>query len=113
MLNLQKINYFLSFHSPILHSKIHERRGTFFERRGGNSLKCTYVERKGTCKTSRDTNMEGGVSKIRNFERTYFLNAPILKCEEDEIGLVKVMRLAVKRFKAFENETMRFSLKEI
>ena len=57
--------------------------------------------------------MEGGVSKIRNYERAYFLNAPTLKCEEDEIGLVKVVRVAVRRSKDFENETTRFSLKEI
>ena len=56
----------------------------------------------------------GGESgQIGNFERMYILNAPILQCEKDGIGLLKVVRVAVKRFKAFENETTRLNLKEI
>ena len=59
MLCLQKNNSFLSFHWPIFHSKIHKRRGTFFERRG-SLLKRTYVEGK-TCKTNRDKQVGKGV----------------------------------------------------
>ena len=60
MLSLQKKpNYFLSLHSPIFLSKIHKRRGTFFETVRGNSLKRTYVEG-GVCKLNRDEHGGGG-----------------------------------------------------
>ena len=47
MLILQKNDSFLSFHSPIFHSKIHKHSGTFSERGWGKSLKWTYVEEGG------------------------------------------------------------------
>ena len=64
MLSLQENNYFVSFHSLIFHTKIHEHPGSFFERGkggvGGNSLKWTYVEgRGGTRKMNRDQQGEG------------------------------------------------------
>ena len=77
MMSLPK-KYFLSFHSPIFHSKIHKRRVMFFQRGGGNSLKRRYVEGWGIHVNEQGrTRGEGGVSTIRNFERTYFLNVPV------------------------------------
>ena len=53
MLGLQKMFSFLSFLPPIFHFKIHKRCGTFFERERVNSLKRTYFEGGGTCKTNK------------------------------------------------------------
>ena len=50
MLSLQKNDFFLSFHSFILHSKIHKHRGIFFERGWGNSLRQAYVKGGGRVK---------------------------------------------------------------
>ena len=66
----KKLTIFSLFTSQFfIRNKRHKRRGTFFERGGGNSLKRTYVGGVGwgTC--------EGG-SKTESFERTYFLNYP-------------------------------------
>ena len=62
MLNLQKYNYFLSFHSPIFHSKTHKYSGTFFQRGWSNSPKLTYVEEgEGGCKMNREEKEGQGV----------------------------------------------------
>ena len=69
---------FLFFHSPTFHSKIYERRGTFFEEEGGNSLKQRCVE--GGNVKRKWINMGEGGSKIGNFEQTFVLNAPLSLC---------------------------------
>ena len=62
MLNLQKYNYFLSFYSPIFHSKTHKHPVTFFQRVWGKSPKQTYVEDgEGGCKMNRDEQEREGV----------------------------------------------------
>ena len=71
----KKNNFFLSFYSPTLHSKIHKSHGPSFEREGGNSVNYTYDEW-GTCKTNTDEKGRGE-SKIKNVELMYFLNAPM------------------------------------
>ena len=79
MLSLQKKLILFSLFTPrfFIRNMRHKRRGTFFERRG-NSLKQTYVERGGTCKTNRNEQEGRKGSKTGSFERTYFLNDPLL-----------------------------------
>ena len=62
MLSLQKNDFFLSFHSFILHSKIHRHRGIFFERGWGNSLRQAYVKGGGRVKHVKLTGMKKGAA---------------------------------------------------
>ena len=58
-----KNKFFLSFHSPIFHSKTYKHLGTFFEREWGNSLKRTYVEGEGLHIKWTERNKEGGAGQ--------------------------------------------------
>ena len=58
----KKTNSFLSFNSPMFHSKNHRIHKIHFEMKEGVHLKQT------------ETNKGGGGSKIRSSERIYFLN---------------------------------------
>ena len=103
----KKFNSFLSFHSPVFYSKIHKRRGKFFERgEGVNSLKRTYVEKEVHVKRTETNKGEGG-AKIGNFEQTYFFNAPLLK---SEIFTAVFMFLMVKSFKKWLEMKKHFFL---
>ena len=69
----KKNNSFLSFHPPIFHSKIHERRGIFLRR--GVTHQSKHMLREGGLHVKRiGTNKRGRGSEIENFERPYFLN---------------------------------------
>ena len=103
----KKFNSFLSFHSPVFYSKIHKRRGKFFERgEGVNSLKRTYVEKEVHVKRTETNKGEGG-AKIGNFEQTYFFNAPLLK---SDIFTAVFMFLMVKSFKKWLEMKKHFFL---
>ena len=65
-----KKNSFLSFQSPIFHSKIHKRRGTFFERRVTHEKERTlrgevHVKQTGTNNWGRGQKLE--ISSERTF----------------------------------------------
>ena len=67
----KKNNSFLSFHSPIFHSKIMNVVETFFETRG-NSVKRTYVDGGRTCKKEQGQTMGEGGQKLKiSSERTF------------------------------------------